>query len=63
MTHYWTLERETIYDCACKSLRNKNKSMVKKTVKKQKKDNIYNNLSDEVWLTRKILHRDPLHHI
>lgn len=63
MTHYWTLQRETIYDCACKSLGNKNKSMVKKTVKKQKKDNIYNNLSDEVWLTRKILHRDPLHHI
>lgn len=55
MTHYWTLQRETIYSCAHGNGRRTTKNIVKNSIKKQRKNTIYSSLSDDVWLTRKIL--------
>ncbi len=56
MTHYWTLKREMIYNCAHGNGRHTTKDKVSDSIKKQRKKTVYSSLSDEVWLTRKILH-------
>lgn len=57
MTHYWTLKREKIYICAHNNGKNETKNFVKTKFEKKRKNTVYSNLSDEVWLARKILHQ------
>jgi hypothetical protein len=56
MTHYWELNTSEIIHYSAKSTPKKIKKTIQETVSAQ--TNIYNTLSEEKWLTRKILHHD-----
>jgi hypothetical protein len=57
MTHYWELNASDIIQYSTKSTPQKIKKTLQEKVSSQ--TNIYNTLSEEKWLTRKILHHDP----
>jgi hypothetical protein len=60
MTHYWKLQRKTIYICA----HNGHVHTIQKPVKKEKilkkKESVYTQLTDDMWTMRKILKGDSV---
>jgi uncharacterized protein YutE (UPF0331/DUF86 family) len=60
MTHYWQLDTNTImYHYNHTNQKTRKETFTKKQTMKTKA-NIYSTLSEEKWLTRKILNHDPL---
>ncbi|MBS3748959.1 MAG: hypothetical protein KGY67_04585 [Candidatus Thermoplasmatota archaeon] len=57
MTHYWELNTTDILRYSIKSKPQSIKKTLQEKVSAQ--TNIYNTLSEEKWLTRKILNHDP----
>ncbi len=57
MTHYWQLNTHDIIHYSTRIAPKKIKKTLQEKVSSQ--TNIYNTLSEEKWLTRKILNHDP----
>jgi len=60
MTHYWKLQRKTIYHCAQNGQEQPVHKPVKNTLKKKKKESVYTQITDDMWTMRKILKADSV---
>jgi hypothetical protein len=60
LTHYWELNKSTIVRYAYeKRLKDRNFLLNKKSLKDVSPKNVYSNLSDEVWFSRKTDQKSP----
>lgn len=55
MTHYWTLRQIEIHGFAKNKITQKIKNKIKKHTAKLSNPTVYSSLSEDIWLTRKIL--------
>jgi hypothetical protein len=60
MTHYWKLQRRSIYTFAYNNIQKIRKKPILKVQRNTKKDSVYNTLSEDMWTTRKGLKRESL---
>ena len=60
MTHYWKLQRRTIYALANSNIQKIGKKPILKVQRNTKKDSVYNTLSEDMWTMRKVLKRESL---
>ena len=60
MTHYWKLQRKTIYTFAFDNIQKIEKKTILKVQRNTKKDSVYNTLSEDMWTMRKVLKRESL---
>ena len=59
MTHYWQLNTAAIIYYSGHIRQTQDKKQLTEQKKARNPSNIYNTLSEEKWLTRKIIDRDP----
>lgn len=54
MTHYWMLQRRTIYLCAYNNGQNSKKKPISKMRRNTKRDSVYNTISEDKWMMGRI---------